>query len=232
MTPLNPLNPAAGDVPVPEDQREIDAAERAGRISCRVFPYIAWRYGERGRQFTRSDSAWLAWLTRFDQERVDQQIAWLRDVLSNRGMPSWVLEVHLRVLQRQLERAAPMQQAKYQSLGVSADGLRAARQQQISAPRQQQLAADFAAALKRSSSRLISGAAKLIVAAVADEQLGVKNAVSSLAPWLTDLAQLRESARDSRRLSAADRRALDSPNLENRWTSAIEATIDRARSGR
>ena len=60
--PLNPLNPSAGDVPLPEDQREIDAALRAGPITHRIFPYFDWRYGDRGRKFTESDSAWPAWL--------------------------------------------------------------------------------------------------------------------------------------------------------------------------
>ncbi len=72
MSELNPLNPAAGGVPVPEDVREVKAALRAGAVSCRVFPYLDWRFGERGEKFTRSDSAWLVWLTRLDQERVDE----------------------------------------------------------------------------------------------------------------------------------------------------------------
>ena len=31
-------------------------------ITYRIFPYYAWRYGERGQRFTQSDSAWLAHL--------------------------------------------------------------------------------------------------------------------------------------------------------------------------
>jgi hypothetical protein len=229
MSLVNPLNPSAGGVPFPDDQRETKAALRAGVISYRLFPYLAWRYGQRGSKFTRSDSAWLAWLTRHSQARVDEQIAWLRNVLSNRGMPSWILEVHLRVLYRQLIRTIPANAQKYVTLIRSAERLRGISEDSISAPCAQQLVADFATAVGPSSNSLLTSAAQLLVSAVSDEKSGVKNAVSSLETWLVDVPKLREIAAIRARLSPADRRLFDSDAFTRRWQKAIESTIAQAR---
>ncbi len=229
MSPLNSLNPAAGDVPVPEDPRELQAALRAGRISYRLFPYLAWRYGERGTKFTQSDSAWLVWLTRHSQERVDEQIVWLRAVLSNRGMPSWILQVHLRVLYSQLIRTIPENQQKYISLMNSAERLRHMSAVSIPPRRAKRLVADFIEALGSSSNSVLKGVAQLLVAAVADEKSGVKNAVSSLETWLVDVPGLRDITGLRERLSPADRRLFDSKTFAERWRKVIETTIATAR---
>jgi len=232
MSPLNPLNPLAGDVPIPEDPRELDAALRAGKISHRMFPYVDWRYGERGRKFTQSDSGWLAWLTRHSQERVDEQIRWLRNVLSNRGMPSSILELHLHFLSRQLTRSIPENEPKYRCLATSADRLRLAREQQISPGRQQELAGDFVKSVGGRATALLVGVAHLLVSAVADEKQGVKNAVSSLESWLLDLPQLRKLADLRKRLTRRDRELLDSDSFEQLWTNAVEKIVADARRTR
>lgn len=229
MSPFNLLNPAAGDVPIPEDPREIDAARRAGIVSYRLFPYIEWRYGERGRRFTSSDSAWLAWLTRFDAERVYQEILWLRNVLSNRGMPGRILELHLSVLRRQLARAVPEHAARYQTLGVSAGRLREAREGAIPSRREQELVQEFVTALRGRPGFLLAGSARLITASVADESVGVKNAVTSLVSWLSDLPRLRELTDLRDRLGHADRRVLDRESFARSWKKAVESTVERAR---
>lgn len=231
MSPVNPLNPAAGDVPAPEDPREIAAALRAGRISLRLFPYVAWRYGERGEKFTQSDSGWLAWLTRHSQERADGQIRWLHRVLANRGMPGWILECHLEVLCRQLTRTIPENQPQYRCLADSAARLRLAREQQIPSGRARGLAADFAGSVGGEASWLLQGTAHLLVSAVADERLGARNAVRSLERWLVDVPQLRGLAALRRRLARRDCELLDAASFEARWTSAVETIIASARRG-
>ena len=226
---LNPLNPRAGGVPVPEDPREIDAALRAGRISVRIFPYLDWRYGERGAKFTRSDSAWLAWLSRHTQQRVNEQIAWLRSVLSNRGMPSWILETHLLVLYRQLTRSVSERESKYRTLFISADELRQDRHSRISPEMSRQLVSGFVAAVSQGPTFLLSGVARLLVAAVADEMLGVKYAVLRLTPWLADVSMLRELPHLRVRLSSRQLRVLGSQAFAERWRKAIEKTVTKAR---
>jgi len=222
---VNSLNPAAGVVAVPEDPREIEAALRAGRISYRLFPYMEWRYGERGRRFTRSDSAWLAWLTRHHQERVRQQIAWLKSVLSNRGMPSSILELHLEVLQRQLVRAVPEKAQQYATLKFSAGWLRQEREAGISGQTAARLVDDCVADFSLPQSVVLRGAAELLVAAIADQNSGVENAIESVESWLADVATLRTVDGLRERLSSAERRLLDSKSFEKEWPAKVAATI-------
>lgn len=229
MSPLNPLNQAAGAVPVPEDQREIDASLQAGAVSLRIFPYLVWRYGERGRKFTQSDSAWLAWLTRHDVELVYQQITWLRSVLSNRGMPSSILDTHLTVLNRQLTRSVPENEHKYLSLTTSATRLRLAREAKMSCERVERLATEFVRTVRHGPSFLLTGAARLILAAVADEKLGVKNAVGSLEVWFSDLSGLRQQTGFCEMLSNDDQRLLDSDSCQQLWQAAVASLIANAR---
>lgn len=229
MAPLNPLNPESGDVPFPEDHREVEAALRAGKISYRFIPYLEWRYHERGIRFTRSDSAWLAWLTRHRQEHVDQQIIWLRNILANRGMPSWILERHLCVLHRQLVRAIPQNKPKYDSLQNSAERLRKMTAECISPDRAEQVVEDFVTAIGRGPQSLLQGTAMLIVVAVADEKSGVEHAVSSLQDWLNDLSALRKIEGLRNRLSMADRRFFNSNSFAERWLKTVEETVKAAR---
>lgn len=229
LNPINPLNPEAGYVPVPEDPRELSAALRAGEISNRIFPYLDWRYKERGRRFTKSDSAWLVWLTRHRRERVIEQVVWLRDLLSNRGMPSIILETHLRVLFRTLTRSISGGDRRYGSLTVSAQQLQEQREEQISSLRSRRLAADFVGELGYGSSPLVEGAARLVIAAVADEKLGVTHAVESLEGWIADASRLRESDELRDRLTPPQRGVLDAQSFPQRWQSAIGRTIANAR---
>jgi len=229
MSPLNPLNPATGDVPMPEDQREIEAALRAGPITYRLFPYFEWRYGERGRKFTQSDSAWLAWIVRHQQQYVDEQILWLRSVLSNRGMPGWILEIHLALLYKQLVRAIPEKAAAYEKLQHASSVLRNQRREIITDETWNDLASDFVSALGTKPTWLLRGVGRLLVASVADERLGIKNAVGRLECWLSDVANLGKIDEMRDTLSIKHRQLLDSQEFGERWQKAIQATITKAR---
>src|SRR3954452_4196864 len=101
------LNPSAGHHVVTADPRELAACERAGDRSWSTWTYYAHRYGERGRQFTRSDSAWIATLGGQTAAMVEQQIRWLGTVLAARGMPRLLLEDHLRILHEELLASVP-----------------------------------------------------------------------------------------------------------------------------
>src|SRR5207245_1203744 len=80
---------------------------RAGAQSWERFPYYARRFGERGRTFTDRDSLWLAGLAARPEGDLPAQVEWLGGVLAARGMPRWLLECHLEVLYRELDRLAP-----------------------------------------------------------------------------------------------------------------------------
>jgi hypothetical protein len=230
MSGINPLNPEAGYVSMPEDPREVDAALRAGRVTYRIFPYYSWRYGDRGERFTRSDSAWLARLGRFESTQIRNQVAWLASVLSNRGMPSYLLEVHLRVLSRSLRRADPDRADHHGKLAAAADELRDDRRSRFPEADFLALPDDFAGRLDLGPPRLVRGAGLLVVAAVADERGGIPRAVESLMEWLGDAEVLRESSRLREAIGPEAGAVLDSVALPGRWGAALEELLAEARS--
>ena len=200
------LNPAAGAHAVTADPRELQAALRAGERSWRAFPYYELRYGERGVQFTRSDSAWLATLAEHEQPVVDQQIRWLGRVLASRGMPQWMLELHLDVLYEELAAAVPERRDAYARLCQAAQALRADRRRYLSDDALAVYIAAFDARAGAEWSARLPRTGGLLAAAVAAEKAGLPLAVTSIEGWMTDAA----------RFPAA-------------WVAAVRATIQTAR---
>jgi heme oxygenase len=193
LHPMNPetvapqatsLNPEAGSHPIPTNPREIDAALRAGEKCFARIPYLGARYGDRGRRFTSSDSAWLVTLSELDAPRMIAQVFWLGRVLAARGMPRMILEVQLELLFQELAGAIPEKRHQYQKLLEAARALRDARCHLIEEDRFHSLALAFETRVGSDAS--LPGIGKLLVAAVADAADGVPNAVESLAGWLTD----------------------------------------------
>lgn len=210
------LNPAAGSHAIPIDAREVQAALRAGERSWRQFPYYQLRYGERGAQFTRSDSAWLVTLAEHPQPIVDQHVHWLGRVLASRGMPQWLLEQHLDILYEELVAAIPAVQADYARLRQAAHGLREQRRQYLGDQVLAAHTAAFDALVGGEWSARLPQTGGLLAAAVADEQLGIAGAVASIESWMTDggrfpndwIAAVRKTIRSARQqVGSAKRRA-------------------------
>ena len=189
LSPVAALNPGAGRHPIPSDLREVRAALRAGERSWQRFPYYAWRYGERGRAFTRSDSAWTVTLAHHPQEVVDQQVRWLGALLSARGMPQWLLQLHLETLYEELVGILPERQATYERLLHAAAMLHELRRQHISDEAFAALAEGFARRVGPEWGSRLPEAGGLLVAAVADERAGIARAVPSVEAWMTDPAR-------------------------------------------
>src|SRR5262249_3488508 len=102
------INFEAGDHAMPQRPAEIGLGVRAGNDAWRMFPYLEQRYGERGRRFTNSDSCWLVTLTRAPRpEAVSKALDWLRTVLSTRGIPTLILEAHLRAIKEAIAEDLP-----------------------------------------------------------------------------------------------------------------------------
>jgi heme oxygenase len=201
------LNWEAGRHIVPLDEREIDAALRAGEWTWRRFPYYKWRYGARGERFTRSDSAWLVTLVECEQETINKQISWLGRVLSARGMPQWLLEYHLRHLQEALVSVVPERTALYERLACSAEMLCMVRRKYVSDELLAQCGSTFEGLVGTEWSQKIPEAGQLLAAAVADEKLGIAQAVSSIEGWMTDGSRFPKN-----------------------WVDAVRTTIQNARS--
>jgi hypothetical protein len=201
------LNPEAGAHVIPKDAREIEAALRAGERSWQQQRYYEWRYGERGRRFTWSDSSWIVTLSQHSEAVVTHQIDWLSRVLAARGMPRWLLEQHLQTLHDELVSVIPEKRREYTSLAYQADRLRHLRLQQIDEPTFQALAAEFDAAVGPDWSARMGGIGYLLVAAVADERAGINRAVTSLESVLSDPQQFPQP-----------------------WIDAVHKAIGKARS--
>jgi heme oxygenase len=199
------LNPEAGSHPIPADPREIDAAIRAGEKCRERLPYFEARYGERGRRFTASDSAWLVTLSRFDEPKAMAQVFWLGRVLAARGMPRFTLELHLELLFEELAGVLPEKRPQYETLLRAAHALRDARCRVIDDARFDSLATEFETRVGGAAP--LRGIGKLLVAAIADAADGVPNAVESLEGWLTD------------------------PNrFSTRWIETVRSTLDEIRN--
>ena len=93
------INFEAGDHDIPQSPLEIALALRVGKSAWEQYPYLDKRYGERGKRFTNSDSCWLVALTRMPVETATKNLEWLRTVLASRGIPTVILEHHLRLIQ-------------------------------------------------------------------------------------------------------------------------------------
>lgn len=203
------LNPDAGSHAIPGDHREREAALRAGERTWRAFPYYAWRYGERGQRFTRSDSAWLVTLAGHQRPVLEQQVLWLGQVLAARGMPRWLLEGHLEVLHEELGAACPERPTQYEGLRAAAGLLRERRRRHLSDDALRAFEADFDARGGEPWCQRLPRTGGLLAAAVADEKDGVVNAVSSVEGWMTDPARFPEQ-----------------------WIRAVRAILAAARRGR
>lgn len=187
MAITNPLNSEAGQVPVPSDPVEIAAAVRANRIMWRALPYLGFRYGERGKRFGNSDSAYFLTLLGYDQEMINRQIDWMVGLLAPRGMPSFVIEAHLRALYRVLRRTSKNNPC-IDSLLRAAERLRDLRRAHFSDEEIAAFGARFAARAGFPDSRLTRGVGSLLACAVADELNGLKLAVDGVEGWFTDRA--------------------------------------------
>jgi heme oxygenase len=183
------INPEAGRHSVPADPREIQASINAANLCWQRFPYFESRYGERGLRFAKSDGAWLATLCQFDQIGVDQQVRWLGRVLSARGMPTLLLQIHLEILFDELSSAVPEKIPLYEKLLIAATGLRECRCKRIDDNHLQILGREFNQAVGPGSNEVIEHAGMLLTAAVADELNGYTGAVDGIVHWIADASR-------------------------------------------
>jgi hypothetical protein len=206
LPPTHWLNRDAGSHPIATGLEELRAALRAAEASWEEFPYYAWRFGERGRQFCWSDSAWLVTMSGQAEEQVWTHVSWQGRLLAPRGMPRLLLERHLRCLHRELVRAKPALEASHEVLRRVADRLAEERRRFIDDPTLHMLGADFDARVGPDWSHRLRGSGELLAAAVADESGGIAEAVDSIALWMCDPSRFPAP-----------------------WCHAVEETLARAR---
>lgn len=205
--PAASVNFEAGDHHVSANPAERLAASRAVRRSWARFPYYARRYGERGRRFSASDSGWLITLCDLDQRAADHQARWLGELLSARGMPQWLLECHLRMLEEELVAARPHGAAHYARLGQAAAAMREERARWMPDERLAELSASFDRRVGEPLNRQHREMGAILATAVADERNGIRTAVTSVTSWACDRTRFPERFVTAAELVVAEARA-------------------------
>jgi hypothetical protein len=177
------INLEAGDHAMPQDPREIDLALRAAQAAWDRYPYLDQRYGERGRRFTDSDSCWLVTLARAPSEMsATRSLEWLRTVLASRGLPTVILETHLRAIAARFAEEFGVQVQFAQFLSDR----EAERATLFDAGGGSQMIDAFNARFGACPGLVVASVAELIVSAWVDERAGIAGAVAALRDWLID----------------------------------------------
>ena len=185
-------NPEAGDVVAPEDAALADAVAHAVRLTWRVNPYYRLRFGERGWRFSLSDSGWMATLPGLGASHARGQLRWLHRVLANRGMPGWLLEEHLGVMQRVLDRRLPERADEWALFGAAREELAEQRRTVLGDAELDARSRAFAAQAGDADSAALQGAGRLLLGAWIDHELGMPKAIESMLAWLGDRERLPE----------------------------------------
>lgn len=203
--PAAMINPQAGSHAVVTDGKVLAASIMAALRCWQRYPYFEARWSERGRRFASSDSAWLATLIGEPPIVVGGQVAWLRRVLASRGMPTVLLETHLRLL---LEEAAiaGIDSRACAGLHEVTDELQRGREDRGADALGRMIAAQLA---EMKMAAPIADVAELVASAVVDERDGIAEAVPSLMQWIGDAALHGE-----------------------RWAEVATALVDSARASR
>jgi hypothetical protein len=183
--PARQLNPDAGSYLISAHPAELAAAASATQATYVEFPYYEARYGDRGRRFSHSDSAWIITLCDKPFERARSQLLWLAAMLAARGMPRFLLERHLLMLEHALGMARPEQHARYAVLGRCAAHFAHLRHLRLDGDRFESLAARFEAAVEACPER-VPNVGRVLVAAVLDEAARVRHARTSVEAWVCD----------------------------------------------
>ena len=199
------INPEAGNHPIPDDEREIQAALKASTRCWNEFPYYEHRYGERGKRFSDSDSCWLVTLTRLDLESLQKQIEWIGRLLATRGMPQIMLEYMLKFLHEELVKAVPDRKAAYGKLSKASEMLRELRIKKMPENEFEALAREFDQAVGSELAEKLDNTGRLLLSSVMDEKIGIAGAVAALQGWLIDPERFPEN-----------------------WIEAVNSTIKKA----
>jgi hypothetical protein len=169
-----------------DEPRALLAVEASARAYARAFPYLQWRYGETGTGFVRSDNAHLMAVAENDAEEFDRQVRWTADLLSERGMPRWMLEIDLELMSRVAARMLPERPDIAAHLRRGSRQLADMRHRVMTELGFRRCAEGFARAAGLAPNRLWNGMGCLLAAAVADEQDGLRHAVARVHEWAAD----------------------------------------------
>lgn len=182
------LNPETGGHKIATDLSMLRAAIRAARTSYEGLPYYRDRYGDRGARFSVSDSSWIVHLVAAPEAVAVQQVFWLADMLATRGMPTWLMELHLDTMAEELTSS----DLPTGALPHAVAALAARRRPQVpdvALERAETLVAE------RVDAPPTTPVGRLLAAAAADVRSGAARSSAPLVDWVAD--PVRTSAEDA-----------------------------------
>ena len=171
---------------MPQDPLEVALALRVGRFTWEQFPYLDRRFGDRGKRFTSSDSCWLVALTRMPEDTATKSLEWLRVVLASRGLPTVILEVHLRAISLAIAAEFPDRIEMGARFDRFLSALEVQRRRLDSAGRLEPLVERFEQRFRACAGRTVDPAARLIASAWLDERAGIEGALAATRDWFID----------------------------------------------
>ncbi|MDI1262673.1 MAG: biliverdin-producing heme oxygenase [bacterium] len=183
------INFEAGDHAMPQNPYEIELALRAGRTAWKSYPYLEKRFGDRGKRFTSSDSCWLVALTRMPTHTATRSLEWLRTVLASRGIPTIVLEGHLRAISRALSEEFPEHPDMSSRFGPFLAALDAERCVLDGGANISNLIKQYERRFLDCDGFTVASAAPLLVSAWIDERSGIAGAFAATRDWFADAAR-------------------------------------------
>lgn len=206
------LNPEAGNHPVPQDKRDIQAVLRATERCLAEYPYFVYRYGQRGRRFSDADGAWLTTLPQLGGDNLRAQIKWLGGVLASRGMPRILLARHMQILAEELIVARPNQVERSGLLEEAAAEIIQDVETRFPPDLIRKFIGQVETACGLSGKYAQAEAITLLTSAVADEAKGIEGVVDSLTDWLFDsaryssnwIAAMKDILKSARREASAE----------------------------
>jgi hypothetical protein len=177
------INPEAGDHAIPQNARDIRLALRAANVAWERFPYLEHRYGERGKRFTDSDGCWLFALASAKGIAVTKELEWLRTLLASRGIPTVILEFHLRAIGAEIgAQSGAESQFDHFLLDMEIE-----RRRLLGAENYLRLIDTFDRRFRACEGFKFEPVAELLISAWIDEQSGISGSVSALRDWLVDV---------------------------------------------
>jgi len=181
------VNFEAGDHAMPQNPLDIALALRVGRTSWLRYPYLEYRFGERGKRFTSSDSCWLVALTEMSAESATKNLDWLRTVLAGRGIATVILEDQLAAISRELAVRSPGQPQSCAHYERFLSSRAAERRALLDTESVTKLIDQFDQRLRSCTGLTVESTAKLITSAWVDERSGIDGALAAVRDWFVDV---------------------------------------------
>ncbi len=180
------INPEAGSHAVPQTATEIEIAFEAGKKAWTGFPYLEERFKDRGKRFTASDSCWLVSLFPLEETAIRKNIFWLRGVLSARGLPSIILETHLKEIVSLARARLSYSPETYLGYSNVVNELRMNRLQSLSEDQWNTMANDYDRQFSECDGYKVTRPSSLVMSAWFDEMSGIRGANLAIENWFGD----------------------------------------------